>query len=156
MNLPIVRIQCELTGLIDSIGAVAYVSDELDEVAARESSSKLPKEDVFESSFAIFAGMFASMLWSSAIAGRATGSSTAATVESLKLSNSSITANREASDVDIDGGGRIDTRGPDNGSKRSKIELRQLALLPVESPFDSKKSKSDGFKITGDTKEDEN
>lgn len=48
------------TVLVNSMGAVAYVSDELDVDVASESSSKWPSEDVFESSFAISGATIAS------------------------------------------------------------------------------------------------
>lgn len=72
----------------------------------------------------------------------------ATAVESFKLSDSSIISNRLATADNAGGSGWMDARGPSNGSKRSNMELRQLALLLNGSPFDSRKSKSDGFKIT--------
>lgn len=147
-----------------SIGAVAYVSDvsvddDVSIVVCCESSSKWSDDDDFESSFAINVSEPFNFWLSIDLRLTTIVSFCELTDVSLVLSCSSIIENCVAdiglwfgpnappAAAAIDDVGRTDAR-PNNGSKRSKMELRQLFWPDDCSPFDNKKSKSDGFKIT--------
>lgn len=118
--------------------AVAYVSDELDVVCE---SSQWLNEDDGESSFKT------DVAFSTVELSLCLGRSPVPPAVSI-LSRSSKMGNGAGAGAVLaraTANGCTETR-PSNGSKRSRIEFRQT--LADGSPFDSKKSKSDGLSIT--------